>query len=392
LWFGLVTHSNLGQAPLVASVTIGAIVMYVIAWRLLGIIWPRMTHWPNERFLPLRQITHIQSMVLWALTLLLAIIFLTHMLMLGHIPILIAMSSDDEYSISVIRQQAYFDLPVWMRYASDYSFKALGPALLLISVYFRQRVFWVVLLVSSLYALAMFVRVLPLVLLMPLLVYLLLQRDWKIFVLIAGLFAVVIAISTSASAPTIRESFASTTVQSTVSAQDQQIDTGYKTKKFSWRSNSVLYALFDRMIFVPSQVIDQWLRFYSHTDRLEQGCGYRTLTRLMNCKYVDVPSKLYEVYYQDNVARGMRGSLNAASFMTDYANFGVPGVAGGVILAAIVFCLITCIYRDHPLAVPMNLPLILASMETSFITALNSGSGWFAMTVLFLFFFRIGKA
>ena len=154
----------------------------------------------------------------------------------------------------------------------------------------------------------------------------------------------------------------------------------------------MLYALMTRMIFSPSQVIDQWLHFYSHTDRREQGCGYHALTRLIDCEYVDVPSKLYQVYYQNNVARGMRGSLNAASFMMDYANWGLPGVAGGVILAAIVFCLITCIYRTHPLAVPMNLPLILAAMETSFITALNSGAGWCAMTVLFFFFFRSSKA
>ena len=78
------------------------------------------------------------------------------------------------------------------------------------------------------------------------------------------------------------------------------------------------------------------------------------------------------------------GSLNAASFMSDYANFGFAGISVSTILTALLFCLVTIIYRDHPLALPLNIPLILVSMETSIITALNSGAGWLAMTALFL--------
>ena len=84
----------------------------------------------------------------------------------------------------------------------------------------------------------------------------------------------------------------------------------------------------------------------------------------------------------------MLGSLNAASFMSDYANFGFAGISVSTILTALLFCLVTIIYRDHPLALPLNIPLILVSMETSIITALNSGAGWLAMTALFLYFFR----
>ncbi|KAG1245067.1 hypothetical protein G6F65_021444 [Rhizopus arrhizus] len=51
-------------------------------------------------------------MVLLALALLFAAVFIAHMVTLGNVPILAALSSTDDYGISVIRQEGYFGLPL----------------------------------------------------------------------------------------------------------------------------------------------------------------------------------------------------------------------------------------------------------------------------------------
>jgi len=116
------------------------------------------------------------------------------------------------------------------------------------------------------------------------------------------------------------------------------------------------------------------------------------LAGLLGCEYVPIPSKLYTAFYHDNVSQGMRGSLNAASFMTEYANFGPVGFLLSSLLGAGLFAIIMLIYRDHPLALPLNLVLIVAAMETSLVTAVNSGAGWLLTTALFIIFFRLQKA
>ncbi|KNE28291.1 hypothetical protein AFM18_07170 [Achromobacter spanius] len=374
-----------------AGVIGGAIVSYALIWKALSLVAPRLTGWPSETHLTPPPLSRTKSMVLLTLALLFAAVFVAHMVTLGSIPILSALSSSDDYGISVIRQEGYFGLPLWLRYMSDYSFKALGPALLVITYLYRKRLFWFVLAIGSLYSLAVFVRILPVIFLTPLLLLLLFQRRWLHLVLTAVLLAVLITIATSASAPSIRSSFVPDVAKPLISQTDKDLASGYfaaKAHEKDWRTGSAIYAIFERSLFVPGQVIDQWFYFYSRPEVREHGCGYRALARVIGCQYVPVPSKLYQAFYQENTQRGMQGSLNAVSFMNDYANFGPIGVVVSTILTALLFCMITVIYRDHPLALPLNIPLVMVSMETSIITALNSGAGWLAMTALFLYFFR----
>lgn len=382
-----------GHAPFLAGLLLATILAYLALWTLTDRLAPRATAWTRERPRHGTPLKPWQHGLLWGLALLLAAIFAAHLLRLGHIPLLAALAAPDDETTTLIRQQAYLDLPRWQRYLSDYGIKALAPALLLISVFYRQRVFWFVLCIACLYAVAMFARILPVIVLLPLLVYLLLERRWLALTLSAALLGGLLAISTAASAPSIRASFASALAPAAAAqtAPAPVADAAPPDLMQRLRHDSVLYAVAKRALYIPGQVIDQWFAFYADPQAREGGCGYRLMARALGCPYVSVPAKLYQVYYPEHVRSGMKGNLNAASFMLDYANFGPLGALLGAVLAAWLFCLITLIYRDHPLAVPMNLPLVLASMETSLLTALNSGAGWLAMTALFLLFFRTPK-
>lgn len=329
------------------------------------------------------------------------LVVVSHFLLIGYIPIVTALRSNSDIGVSLVRQAGYFDLLPLMRYASDYCVKAVGPALLLITYYLRSRLFWGVLLIGSFYSMALFARALPLILLAPLLVYMLLTRRWFQAAAVVCLLTLMVGALISVSSITIREDLRKTATEAIVlSDEARSVGKGYQAApkleappkaEQDWRRTSALYAVYDRALIVPGQVLEQWFYYYDRSDRREHGCGYRVLARLLGCDYVHIPTKLYAVFYQDNIAQGMKGSLNAASFMTDFANWGYAGLAASSLMAGLLFALVALIYRDHPLALSMNLPLIVAAMESNLMTAVNSGGGWLVMTLLFILFFRLSR-
>ncbi len=334
--------------------------------------------------------------LLIALAALYASIIIGHLWTLGYVPVLETFRQRDDISISIIRQSAYFSLPGWMRYASDYSVKALGPALLAIAFYYRSKIFWAVLVMGSFYCIALFARILPIYFLLPVIFLAIYQKAWRSVIVNASLLFLLLGLLTAVSAPTIRQNLAF--LGDILPAQEGALNFDLSLLQpelgppNDWRSTSVSYALYERVAVVPARVLDQWFSAYRNVSSHEDGCGYRLGAKILGCDYVHIPSKLYERYYPENVAQGMKGSLNAASFMTDYANFGSLGFLWAGISAGILFAVIALIYRSHPLSVPFNLSVIIAMMETNFFTAINSGSGWIVFTIIFILFFRLRKA
>jgi len=371
LSFSLRHDGSLATLWMVLGLTGCCIVVYAGTWR--GMCAIKLARAVSNPSLTQRyglRITTLRGLVLLYMTLV-----VTHFYILHSIPFLCAIGSSSDIEISIVRQQGYFNLPPLLRYASDYSVKALGPALLLLTYYFRSRLFWVVLATGVIYSLGLFARVLPVYLFFPLLVYQIMQRRWLHSI---GTFAIMIVILTSVTV------IASVTLQDSLIKRQQHDLIGPN----DWRRTSVLYALYERMLIVPGQVMHQWFQYYENLDEHERGCGYRWLAPILGCTYVHIPSKLYNFYHQENANQGMMGSLNSASFMTEYANFGPRGFILSALFAGLLFSVIMLIYGNHPLALPMNLPFIISAMETSVFTALHSGAGWLAMTLIFILFFR----
>jgi len=334
--------------------------------------------------------------LLITLTLAYAAVVVGHIWTLGYVPVLETFRQQDDIKISIIRQSAYFSLPRWMRYASDYSVKALGPALLAIAFYYRSRIYWAILVIGSLYCFALFARILPIYFFLPVIFLAIYVKSWRSVAVNAAILALLLGLLTAVSAPSIRQNLAF--LGDIFPAREGAFDLDKNLLQpelgppGDWRSTSVSYALYERVAIVPARVMDQWFSAYRDVSSRENGCGYRPGAKILGCDYVHIPEKLYERYYSENVSQGMKGSLNAASFMTEYANFGTVGFVLTGILSGIFFALVAQIYRDHPLSVPFNLSVIIAMMETNFLTAINSGSGWVVFTIIFILFFRLQRA
>lgn len=378
----------------VCGLVLGGTAVYASALWLAQRLWPT-THAPREARPCMAALDLMKRRLLLWLVVAYGLVAVSHLLLIGYIPIVTALRSSTDIGVSLVRQAGYFDLPPLMRYASDYSVKAVGPALLLITYYLRSRLFWVVLLIGAFYSISLFARVLPVILLVPLLVYMLLSRSWLQAAAVIALLALMLGALTSVSSIDIREDLRETATEAVmISKEARSVGKGYRAVPKSeqdWRRTSVLYAIYERALIVPGQVLDQWFYYYESNDRREHGCGYRVLARLLGCDYVHIPTKLYAVFYQDNIAQGMKGSLNAASFMTDFANWGYVGLVVSAFMGGLLFALGALIYRDHPLALSMNLPMIVVAMESNLMTAVNSGGGWLVMTLLFILFFRLNK-
>jgi hypothetical protein len=398
LTFSLKSGSTLTNLWMLLGLISGCILTYAGAWRVIS----RAQLAPAASPFLIDKPDRMRNTALWGLVVLYVALVFIHFSFLGFIPIIRALHSGSDIEVSIVRQEGYFELPLLLRYATDYSVKAVGPGLLLLTYYFRSRLFWIVLATSVIYSLGLFARILPVFLFFPLLVYQLMQRRWLHLV---GTFAIMFAILSSVTiiaSITLRDSLVKTPhelkeVPEVIERRDELIQQPDQlteqlptvNEPSNWHHTSVLFALYERTLIVPAQVMHQWLQYYGNSDQREHGCGYRWLAPILGCAYVHIPNKLYNFYYHGNIDKGVMGSLNSASFMTEYANFGPSGFILSALFAGLLFSVIILIYGNHPMALPMTLPLIISLMETSLFTAINSGSGWLAMTLIFILFFRL---
>ncbi|UJW76421.1 hypothetical protein [Rhizobium sp. SL42] len=136
-------------------------------------------------------------------------------------------------------------------------------------------------------------------------------------------------------------------------------------------------ALVRRAFLVPGQVVAEWFEIFPAKVPFEQGCGYRFLAPIVGCKFEQNARLVYAIQYPDRVAQGIRGSKNAAHFMEEYANFGLPGLFLAGALAAMVISVATLLMSkvSRPAFLSINLIFILMMASTALHTTLLSG-GW----------------
>lgn len=332
-----------------------------------------------------RLLSHEQSYALpdrWVRALLVGLLVLfasiavMHLVTLGHIPAILAHQTNDGYEIAKIRANGYFSLEVWQRYASDYAIKGIGPTLLVLAARFKSWVFVPALVVGLCYTVALFVKVNPVYLLLPLIFYFFLCRRFVAAIAVLILMATSVAINWTASTPQLRsESQATEDVVNEIKAPNRHINRPEQTS-LNQAGLGWLLSIRERFVIVPAQVTAQWYFEYADPGSQEGGCGYRFMAKLLGCPYVHIPTKLYRIYYADLVReRGLTGSLNAGAYMHDFANFGYKGVIVGALFFGVLFCLIRFLCGTDPAFLALNLMPALSLAEMPLSTVLNSG-GW----------------
>lgn len=360
---------------------------YALTLRLAAAFQPRWPEWQVSRVLS-------TDLIVGFLSCAFATIVVLHFVFLGEIPILTSFSGASEIDVSLARQDGYFMLPIWMRYASDYALKSLGPAVLLITIYLRSKWFFVVALFGVVYTTGLMARSLPLIFIIPTCLYLLLVRSWVRLILAAGIAIFLVLFLTVVAVPTFRDSVKeqldwTEEVPPSVTIE-ANTEPGPEEEVLS-SQNSSLLTILERVLVVPGRVMHMWYQSFSEEKNHERGCAYRVLASLLNCTYSHIPTELYATYYPELVQQGMNGSLNAAFFMTEFANFGFWGFVVAGALSGFLLAVSRQIYDAGAVAVALNVPLIMSLMETNIFIALNSGSGWVLTTAIYVLIFYCTK-
>jgi hypothetical protein len=137
-------------------------------------------------------------------------------------------------------------------------------------------------------------------------------------------------------------------------------------------------SLGKRALLVPGQVVAEWFEIFPAKVPFEYGCGYRFLAPLVGCDFQQNARLVYEIQYPDRAAQGILGNKNAAHFMEDYANFGVPGLFLAGVFAAAAICVATLLMINIslPAFLSLNAVFLLMLASTALHTTLLSG-GWF---------------
>lgn len=154
---------------------------------------------------------------------------------------------------------------------------------------------------------------------------------------------------------------------------------------------SALQLVFDtiyrRVFLVPGAVMTSWFSVVPSQLPYAKGCGYRWLAPLLGCKYIAYSVEINKIENPGLASRGVLGSMTTASFVEDYANFGVAGlVASGIVFSAILVSIARLFGTAWQANMALNaIPLILL-LEIPLSTVILTG-GWMTTLLLYLLIF-----
>lgn len=349
-----------------------------------------------------------RPLALWIGAAIATSIALIHFICFDGFTIAAALASNDQIQVALIRQNVTTSLPSWMNYASSIAVNGLFPIVLVLAVANQQRrLAFLTGAVGLLYAICLMQKSRPIMLMLPLIAYLVIQRHLiKAIIMTAAVGAVIFFMGFVAN-PSIRpaamqtlseklEGFAVTTSRTNVSLQLKASPkpiplptiSSLATQKQiqiseTSNTNRLGLLLLYRALITPGEVVGLWFDAIPSEIPFSNGCGYRFLTSLLGCHFQNYSRILYDRLFPTEASMGLEGTINAASMMTAYANFGWIELAIIEVIHAIVaWALMVIFIRNKSLAIPINLTFILLLSSGDIFTMLLSG-GWGLAILLF---------
>ena len=321
----------------------------------------------------------------------------SHFFYLGHIPVVDSILSNDYYDIMRIRQSVFFEAPAVFRYLPNIILKSLLPFLLLYyCVVGRRGRFWLSLGIGTFYGLALMNKMFVVILYAPLMLYLLFSRRFFTSAAIALIPVTALALLVFVQNPQVRPELWTAREVATASGKPLVIEAPTtleqalakrKTQSSTYPALQFVETIYLRVFVVPGQVITVWFSNIPQILPFANGCGYRLIAAVRGCEFRFFPSLVHDIENPILVREGIRGTMTAASFMEDYANFGNKGlVLGGIVLAFLLALIARLFAGNWRWALILNFIPISMMMELPLSTVLLTG-GW-ATTLLLYPIFR----
>ncbi|MCH2235072.1 MAG: hypothetical protein MK078_12540 [Crocinitomicaceae bacterium] len=319
-----------------------------------------------------------------------------HLILEGGSPAISAYFSTTPEEAALIRENILQDLPSIFGYISSIAIKAAIPFLLLYLLLKEQKLlYWILFIVASFYAFSLMQKSFIVAILLPALIYALVKRKFFYSIKYIGVIALTIISLTKIANPgklvpvkddSIGLNDVVIEVEEEPVVSDAPSGGSVELKPSGTRIGNILYGIQRRVFVVPGEVVSGWFDNVPEKKPFLYGDGYRLLAMLKGNQRRAYSIELYPLLKPQNAQKGLKGTVNAASFMYDYVNFGVYGLIFSGIILSLLFVFVERLFQSNfELKLSLNLYPILILSSSALTTLLFSG-GW-AFLLLFNFLF-----
>jgi hypothetical protein len=298
-----------------------------------------------------------------------------HFIFLGNIPTWDAYKAMKLSEVVMIRRNITENMPTLINYMMSWNLKALIPfTLAILFVRKDQKWYWIFFPIAVIYAFLMMQKSFILLVLMPMGIIALLTKQW-FYVGKLGVIAVSVVFTLSY-------------------VQNVTLRGGFNDIRLEYEKQPSAGSVFDRLFgglinrvsVVPGKTVAKWFEHIPEDKPFLYGNGYKIVSKITGGKYHDYARELYPYVYVENAKHGLVGSVNVASFMRGYSNFGTVGLFIAALILALVLVLAETIFSGYVLfKLAFNAFPVLMLSSTSLETNLASG-GWLLTMCLFLLF------
>ncbi len=335
------------------------------------------------------------SVVSTMFLLLMIISIVTHFLYLNYFPLADALNSNNSYIIADIRRNITVDSGSFYNYLSSFTIKTIIPFSLLY-FYIKKKYYHlgIILLLGSFYSIALLQKSFIISIMSPIIIYTFLNRKYLFASFISIIVVLTIILLVIVTNPSLRGGIdyaKSNNTEAPVSGDSiacVKLNNSVAPKEVN-RTDSIYNGISNRVFFVPGKMVSNWFSLIPKKYPFLHGKGYNFINRLTGETTVDYSTELYKEIYPYEYSRGLKGTVNTASFMYDYSNFGNYGLILSGFLLAVWFLIVDFIFANNfKLKVSINLFYILMLSSSALTTLLFSG-GW--VLTLILTYFLIEK-
>ena len=293
------------------------------------------------------------------------------MVVLGGPPIVKALSSSNLKSFCDIRENIHTDSSKIFVYLSSVNIKAILPFTLFHFIVLNQKkIFIPLILLAGLYGFSMMQKSFMFSVFFPAISYTLIQKKWILsislsFILLIGVFSLTILLNKY------------------IDDDEEIVKVPSNQTPFLFRLSK---GLIKRVVIVPGETISQWFNVIPEKKPYLYGDGYPFLAKLRARKYIDYSKELYPILKPNYAKKGLSGTVNVASFIREYSNFGYLGLfLGGAIIALVLVFIDKMFLGYENFYYSINLFPIFLFSSSSILTILFSG-GWIVFILLFFIF------
>jgi len=303
-------------------------------------------------------------------------LILIHFYLMGGLPAFEGLSMNKISEVVLLRKDIGARSSGIWNYFSSINIKAILPFLLLITLILKKKkLYWILFLFVTFYSFSLMQKSHILSALIPVMIYMIYQKNWKYVFKYVSTIGAVIALLVIITNPQLRGG-----VNDLNSKTNQEQIDNSKTK-------SISSGLFKRVIITPGTIVGEWFEIIPEKKPFLRGNGYGFYSGITGQKFHNYSKELYPLIYEKNYEKGLKGSVNVAHFMREYSNFGKIGLIVSGIFTALFFILLNQLFKnsDVSIKVAVNFFPIMLLSSGSILTILLSG-GWFIFIFLYFLF------